>query len=52
MLSHHWKKGKSLQFGFNLAKKREKNYQTFWSENLRIDETIARQLSKEKAQGN
>ncbi len=45
-LRHYWKEGKSIQVGFYFKKRLNKEYQTYWSENLPISDSIAKQLLK------
>ncbi len=46
-VNSHWKKGKSIQFGFNFGKGSDKKYQTFWSEILPIDDSTAKRFLRE-----
>jgi hypothetical protein len=45
-LSYYWKEGKSIQIGFYFKKRLNNEYQTYWSENLPISDSIAQQLLK------
>lgn len=47
-LSDHWKKGKDIQIGFNFKTGGKEEFQTFWSENLPITDSIASKLIKEQ----
>lgn len=45
---HYWEKGKSFQIALYFKKSTDKEYKTYWSENLPITEDLTRQILKEK----
>lgn len=47
-LSYYWESGKSMQVGFYFGKGIIKEYKIYWSENLPITDSIARQLLMEQ----